>query len=273
MGLLVTEFNLFFLNFRLGAMTYRFFWERLSLFIIILRASAGDSGNIDYQANSGGINIDSQANSGDVTGWIMGQGALDNSEGPAQAQFNDGQTSDWLASDNEACPRPDTYDIQSSSSNPQFDKKGVACKNDSPPTTQQRKKKPVPAGDFIIIPDPMPAWPKMQLQPNRQMCDHETYSVPACAVKEGARFISLFLYDIPVCIPCTLFSRSSRSHRFAHLQSGDWSSYCGSPKAWGQLLPTDLFCADFEGHCHDPELLWCCQLLVPTVSLFPQVPR
>ena len=68
--------------------------EHLSLLTIILRASAGDSGSIDYQANSGDVNVDSQANTDDVMGWLMAQGAYYNSESPAQAQFHDGQASD-----------------------------------------------------------------------------------------------------------------------------------------------------------------------------------
>lgn len=38
------------------------------------------------------------------------------------------------------------------------------------------------------------------------------------------------------------------------------------------VIFTDLFDPDFDGPCHDSELLWCCQLLVPTVSV-PQAPR
>lgn len=214
------NFAYYFLIFAL-AMIYHLLLKCLSLLTIIHRASAGDSGNIDYQANSGDVNVDSQANSDDLTGWLMAQGAHYNSEGPAQAQLHDGQASDWLASDKEACSRPDTYDIQSSSSGPRLDKKGVTCKNDSPPTMQQGEKKPVPEHEDIIIPDAMPRWPTMQLQPNRQNCDHETYNVPACARREGARFVSLLLYDIPVCRPCMLFSTSSKSHRFCTPASGE----------------------------------------------------
>lgn len=216
-------------------MIYHLLLNCLSLLTIIHRASAGDSGNIDYQANSGDVNVDSQANSDDVAGWLMAQGAHYNSEGPAQAQLHDGQASDWLASDKEACSRPDTYDIQSSSSGPRLDKKGVTCKNDSPPTMQQGETKPVPEHEDIIIPDAMPSWPTMQLQPNRQNCDHETYNVPACARREGARFVSLLIYDIPVCRPCMLFSISSKSHRFCTPASGEWGSCCGSLNSWAQL--------------------------------------
>lgn len=132
---------------------------------------------------------------------------------------------------------------------------------------QQGKPKPVPEHEDIILPDAIPRWPTMQLQPNRQNCDHETY-VPACARREGARFVSQLLYDIPVCRPCMLFSISSRIHRFCTPASGEWGSCRGSPNSWAQL-----YCLDFNGPYHDSELLWCCQLLVPTVSLIPQAPR
>lgn len=89
-------------------MTYHLLLKCLSLLTIILRALVGDSGNIDYQANNGVVNVDSQANSDDVMGSLMAQGAYYNSESPAQAQFHDGQASDWLASDKKACSRPDT---------------------------------------------------------------------------------------------------------------------------------------------------------------------
>lgn len=190
-------------------MNYQFLWNSLSLSITILRASAGDSGNIDYQANSGGDgNVDSQASTGDITGWLMaGEAHYFNSEGPVQAQFHDdGQASHFLMSNSEACPMHGTYGIQGGSSGLLFHNKGgaVACKNESPPTMQQRKIKPVREHEDIIIPDAMPRWPIMQLEPNRRRCDHETYSVPACAEKQGASSVSLFLFDIPVCRPCML---------------------------------------------------------------------
>lgn len=191
-------------------MSYYILWKILSILFIILRASARESGNIDYPVNSGDVNVDSQANRGDVTGWLMAEGAHYNSEGPAQAQLHDGhESSDWFVSDSELCSRPDTYDIQSSSSGHRLDKKGIACKNVSPPNVQQRGKKPVQE-DQDIIPDAMPHWPTLQLQPDRQICDHESYSIPACARIEGAIFVSLFLYDIPLCRPCTLFPRFQR---------------------------------------------------------------
>lgn len=202
-------------------MTSHFLWKRLLLLIIILRASAGDSGYNDYQANGGDGNVDSQANTGDVTGWLMAEGAHYNTEGPVQAQFHDGQASPLLVSDSGACSMHGTYDIQGGSSDLQFHNKGgAACKNDSPPT-MERKTKPVRGNEDIVIPDAMPRWPIMQLEPNRQSCDHEIYSVPACAEKEGAKFVSLFLYDLPVCRPCMLFLYSfKKSHRPAHLHLG-----------------------------------------------------
>lgn len=140
----------------------------------------------------------------------MAEGAHYNSEGPVQAQFHDhGQASPFLVSDSEACSMHGTYDIQGGSSGLLFHNKGgVACKNESPPTMQQRKTKPLRAYEDIIIPDAMPRRPIMQLEPNRQRCDHETYIAPACAEKEGASFLSLFLYDIPVCRPCMLLLHS-----------------------------------------------------------------
>lgn len=180
-------------------MTYPSLGSRLSLLIIIFRVSAGVLGNIDYQVDSGDLNVDFQAKSGDVS---MAQEALYNSEVPAQARFHDGQASDSLVSGNQACPGPATLDIQSRSSDPRLDKNGDACKNGSPPTMEQKKKEHAPVDEDIIIPEAMPRWPSMQLQPNRQKCDHEIYSVPTCAMKEGARFISLFLYDLPACRPC-----------------------------------------------------------------------
>lgn len=191
-------------------MNYRLLWKRLSLSFIFLRASAGDFGNIDYQANSGDINVDFQANAGDFTEWLMAEGARYNSEDPVQAQFHDDdQASPLLVSDSEACSIHGTDDMQGRSGNLlSHNKGGDACKNESPPTMQQSKIKPVPEHEGITIPDAMPHWPKMQLQPNRQRCDHKIYNIPACAEKEGASFVSLFLYDIPDCRPCMLFLHS-----------------------------------------------------------------
>ena len=73
---------------------------------------------------------------------------------------------------------------------------------------QQRKTKPSRTHEDIIIPDVMPRWPITQLEPNHQRCDHETYSVPACAEKEVANFVSLFIYDLQVCRPCMLLLHS-----------------------------------------------------------------
>lgn len=191
-------------------MNYQFPWKRISLSIIILRASAGDPGNIDDQANSGYGNVDSQAsNPGDVTGWLMAEGAHYDSAGPVQAQLHDdGQASPFLVGDSDACSMRGTYDIQGGSSGLPRNKGGLACKNESPPTMQQRKTKPSRTHEDIIIPDVMPRWPITQLEPNRQRCDHETYSVPACAEKEVANFVSLFIYDLPVCRPCMLLLHS-----------------------------------------------------------------
>lgn len=188
-------------------MNYQFLWKCLSLSIIILRASAGDPGNIDYQANTGDGNADSQAKTtADVTGWLMAEGAHYNSEGPLQDQFyEDGQAYLFVVSDSEACSM---HDIEGGSTGLLFHNKGrAACKNESPPTMQQRITKPPPA-DEDIVPDAMPRWPIMQLEPNRQRCDHETYSVPACAKEEGASYVSLYLYDLPVCRPCMLLLHS-----------------------------------------------------------------
>lgn len=192
---------------------HQFLWKFLSLSIIILRASAGSSfsiGNVDNQVNSGDGNVEFQANTnGDFsTGWLMAEGgAQDNSEGPVQAQFHDdGQAYPFLVSDSEACSMHGTDDIQGGSSELlSHDKGGVACKNESPPTMQQIKPKPARANEDINIPDPMPRWPIVQLKPNRQRCDHDTYNVPACAKKEGAKLVSLFLYDLPICRPRMLF--------------------------------------------------------------------
>lgn len=195
-------------------MNYQFLWRFLSLSIIILRASAGSSfsiGNIDNQVNSGYDNVEFQANTnGDFRGWVTAEGgAQDNSEGPVQAQFHDdGQAYPFLVSDVEPCSiYHGTADIQDGSNGlTSHDKGGAACKIDSPPTMQQIKKRP--AGANEDIPDPMPRWPTLQLKPNRQMCDHDIYNVPACAKKEGAKFVSLFLYDLPVCLPRMLLLNS-----------------------------------------------------------------
>lgn len=189
-------------------MNYQFLCKCLSLLSIIIlrvRASAGESGFIDYQANSGDGNADSQAKTtGDVTQWLMAEGASYNSADPVQDQFyEDGQANPFLVSDNEPCSMQGTDDVQGGSSS----KGSGACKNESPPPMPQRITKPPPAHEDIV-PDAMPPWPIMQLKPNRQKCDHEIYSVPACAKIVGARFISLLSFDLPVCRPCMLLLHS-----------------------------------------------------------------
>lgn len=188
-------------------MNHQFLCKCLSLSIIILRASAGDVGYIDLQANSGD---GSQARTtGDDAMWLMAEGAHYNNAGPVQDQFyEDGQAYPFLVSDSEPCSMDGSYDVQGGSSGlPLHNKGGAACKNESPPPMPQRITKPPPAHEDIV-PDAMPRWPIMQLKPNRQKCNHETYSVPACAKIEGASSVSLYSFDIPVCRPCMLLLHS-----------------------------------------------------------------
>lgn len=106
---------------------------------------------------------------------------------------------------------------------------------DSPRTMQQRKTKSEREHEDIIIPNATPRWRIMQLEPNGQRYGRENYSVPACANKEGARFVSLFSLrhsgpQTPYVISPFLRDSSPWAPAF-----GEWDTCCGSLKSCAQL--------------------------------------